>query len=203
LQQPRLRCAECGSPLACNLDCFTALGLSRKLRIDGEALERAYHDLGRQLHPDRFANAPGATRDLSLRSTAQLTRAYRTLRDPVSRGLYWLELNGRRLAENNQQVNPELAAMVFEAQEELSELRAAAGPGAAEVSAVKDRLSSVQGELDQLQARLERSFEAFDGVEAEPSEQLFNELKKTLSEIAYLRTLARDIEKTLDRSAAA
>ena len=64
-------------------------------------------------------------RDASLRGTALLTRSYRTLRDPVTRGLYWLELNGRSSLENNNRVPPELAELVFEAQEQLAELRAA------------------------------------------------------------------------------
>src|SRR5579864_261290 len=91
-----LVCAECGAPLAANLDYFAALGLPRKLQIDPAKLEEMYHGLGRRIHPDRFAASPIKVRDASMRATALLTRAYRTLRDPVSRGLYWLELNGRK-----------------------------------------------------------------------------------------------------------
>src|ERR1700731_5452627 len=124
-QEPSLICADCGSPLAAPLDCFAALGLPRKLTIDLDALERRYHELSRKIHPDRFASKGPKVRDASLRATATLTRAYRTLRDPVSRGLYWLELNGHKLAENNKRVPSELAEMVFEVQEQLSELRTA------------------------------------------------------------------------------
>ena len=64
-----------------------------------------------------------AVRDASLRATALLTRSYRTLRDPVARGLYWLELNGEKLAENNKRVPPDLAELVFEVQEQLAEMQ--------------------------------------------------------------------------------
>ncbi|MGH7837100.1 MAG: hypothetical protein ACREQC_04650 [Candidatus Binataceae bacterium] len=202
LQEPRLVCADCAAPLACSLDCFAALGLARKLEIDPGQLELAYHDLGRRLHPDRFANASAKVRDLSMRATALLTRAYRTLRDPVSRGLYWLELNGRKLAENNQQVAPELAAMVFETQEELAELRAARPPDAVAASGVRERQIQVRALIERLKVELEANFRAFDRVEAEASAKLFEELKSILSATAYLRTLARDIEKALDRRAA-
>ena len=90
-QEPSLICAECGAPLAAPLDCFAALGLPRKLTIDLDALERRYHELSRKIHPDRFASSKPKVRDASVRATATLTRSYRTLRDPVARGLYWLE----------------------------------------------------------------------------------------------------------------
>ena len=106
-QEPSLICAECGAPLAAPLDCFAALGLPRKLTIDLDALERRYHELSRKIHPDRFASSKPKVRDASVRATATLTRSYRTLRDPVARGLYWLELNGEKLAENNKRVPPE------------------------------------------------------------------------------------------------
>ena len=57
-----------------------------------------------------------------------LTRSYRTLRDPVARGLYWLEQNGEKLAENNKRVPPEVAELVFEVQEQLAEMQLATDP---------------------------------------------------------------------------
>src|SRR5258708_40038332 len=119
-QEPSLICAECGSPAAASLDCFAALGFPRRLTIDLDALERRYHELSRKIHPDRFASKGPKVRDASLRATAMLTRSYRTLRDPVARGLYWLELNGEEPAENNQRVPPKLAELVFEVQEQLA-----------------------------------------------------------------------------------
>src|ERR1700692_4226323 len=92
-QEARLLCTECGTPLAAALDYFSALGLPSQLAqeplVDLTSLERIYHDLSRKIHPDRFASSAPTIRDASLRATTTLTRAYRTLRDPVARGLYW------------------------------------------------------------------------------------------------------------------
>src|ERR1700752_3473609 len=121
--EPRLTCPECGAPLGAELDLFAALGVARKLALDPHELERIYHEAGRRIHPDRFATGTPAVRQASLKSTALLTRSYRTLRDPVSRGRYWLELIGEKLAENNKRVPSELAGMVFEGQGPLGELR--------------------------------------------------------------------------------
>ncbi len=97
--------------MAAQLDCFAALGMPRKLAIDLGALERRYHEMSRKIHPDRFASSAVQVRDASIRATATLTRSYRTIRDPVARGLYWLELLGEKLGENNKRVPPELAEM--------------------------------------------------------------------------------------------
>ncbi len=140
-QEPQLICADCGTPLsaAVSLDCFAALGLPRKLSIDLAALERVYHELSRKIHPDRFASRDVAIRDASLRATALLTRAYRTLRDPTARGLYWLELNGEKLAENNKRVPVDLAELVFEVQEQLADMQDA--PADSELARRFERVS--------------------------------------------------------------
>ena len=52
-----------------------------------------------------------------------MNRAYRTLRDVVQRGQYWLELQGEQLGRDNNRVPPALAALVFEVQEKLAEAR--------------------------------------------------------------------------------
>jgi molecular chaperone HscB len=196
LQEPRLICLACKAPLACDLDCFAALGLSRKLEIDLEKLEAVYHELGRALHPDRFASAAPEIRDASLHATALLTRSYRTLRDPATRASYWLELHGHKLAENNQRVPPALAAFVFEVQEELAALNDSSN---GEASSVRTTVEARQREIDTLirhsSAELEQIFHELDATAA-PSPELIARLKSILAEGAYLNTLMRDLRRT-------
>jgi molecular chaperone HscB len=204
-QEPRLSCSQCGCPLPADIDLFAALELSRLLQIDIARLESAYHDIGRRIHPDRFASASPEIRDASLHSTALLTRAYRVLHDPVSRGLYWLELHGHKLAENNKQVPPDLAELVFEVQEQLSELRSAREEDEAGArSGIVDlgvRRASLQGLMDELYAELVENFVQFDAGGGSNRDQLFSELKAILSKIAYLRTLLRDVDRQLENRA--
>jgi molecular chaperone HscB len=204
-QEPRLICSQCGIPLAADLDLFAALGLPRLLEIDMAELEGAYHDLGRRIHPDRFASAAPEIRDASLRATALVTRAYRTIHDPVTRGLYWLELHGHKLAENNKQVPPDLAELVFEVQEQLSGLRNAREKDAAGtregIIDLSAKRASLQGLMDELYAELVENFAAFDAGGGSDPDQLFGELKAILSKIAYLKTLLRDVDRELDNTA--
>jgi molecular chaperone HscB len=210
-QEPRLLCAQCGAPLGADLDCFAALGVPRKLTLDPAQLEQLYHDLGRRIHPDRFAGKSAKLRDASLRGTALLTRAYRTLRDPVSRGLYWLELNGHKLADNNKSVPADLAEMVFEVQEQLADLRAARDSSAAEAQRLRREVDQRRVEshrmLDEAERELALNFARWDAYhardDADRNAALVLELKTVLSKIAYLRTLIRDIDRELDSAQAA
>jgi len=185
------------------LDCFAAFGLPRRLTIDPLDLERIYHELGRRLHPDRFASSPQLVRDASLKATALLTRSYRTLRDPVSRGLYWLELNGDKLAENNKNVPAEIAELVFDVQEQIAELRQANGAGAGNlVAAVGERRTELQGSIEDAHQELTRNFARWDEGRHDRA-ALTGGLKRILSRIAYLRTLIRDVDRGLENAKAA
>jgi molecular chaperone HscB len=205
-QEPRLICADCGTPLSASLDSFAALELPRKLSIDLAALERIYHDLSRRIHPDRFASRDARIRDASLRATALLTRSYRTLRDPTQRGLYWLELNGEKLGENNKRVPAELAELVFEVQEQLASMHDASAD-AGLVADVEKRRGELQATMDETVTELERNFIRWDRVSPEIAEKdlkmLTSELKAILSKIAYIRTLIRDVDRALENSKAA
>jgi molecular chaperone HscB len=200
-QQPQLICDQCGTPLGADTDLFAVLGLPRKLKIDPAALERSYHDLSRRIHPDRFVSSNPRVRSASLRATALLTRANRTLKDPTTRGLYWLELQGEKLSENNKQVPSDLAELVFEVQEQLADLDSTKSADAEKtVAARRDELHLMM--LQTLDA-LDLNFARWDSSAPEESKKLVAELKTILSKIAYLRTLIRDVDRALQNTKAA
>lgn len=210
--EPCLVCPSCGAPQPVDLDCFAALDLPRRLLIDPEKIEHSYHELGRRIHPDRFASSPASVRSASLSGTALLTRSYRTLRDPVSRGLYWLELQGDKLGQNNKQVPADLAALVFEVQEELSDLRSVSSDGGeAAANPLRDgivqRRDELQASMDETIEELFRNFAIWDEHDADLQDKaelrtkLIADLKRVLSKIAYLRTLIRDVDRELENAA--
>ena len=114
-------------------DYFAFIGLPRQLNLDAAELERRFRTLSRQFHPDFFYNATTAERRASLERSSYLNDAYRTLRDPVARLQYLLQLEGLAAsgpAEATKQVPPGLLEEVFALNEELDEIRQLRGSGA-------------------------------------------------------------------------
>jgi molecular chaperone HscB len=199
---PHLLCRSCDAiqPIPDGADYFAVLGLPQQLTLDQETLRQRYYELHRRWHPDLYQTGPQEARSVSLRNTAAVNRAYGTLRDPVERGEYWLTLHGERLGSNNNRVPPELAALVFAVQEKIEELRATGtGTGADDL---RRELRSARDELQEreraLLETLQRNFARWDARAAEPP-ALTRELKGILSELAYVRTLIRDVERALER----
>src|SRR5258705_5790245 len=112
-------------------DCFSVFGLPRKLWVEMSALEQKFLQLSWKLHPDNFVNATEEEQELSLKRSSELNDAYRTMKDPVARVEYLLEIEGeRKEGEKKQQAPPELLEEVFELNESLDELREARSAGA-------------------------------------------------------------------------
>ncbi len=73
---------------------FELFGLVPAFALDVARLEAAYRDIQSKVHPDRFAQAGDAERRASMQMTTRVNEAYRTLKSPVQRAKYLLELNG-------------------------------------------------------------------------------------------------------------
>ena len=73
---------------------FELFGLEPGYALEPQRLERAYLEIQARIHPDRFAHAGDADRRASMQWTTRVNEAYRTLKDPVERARYLLELKG-------------------------------------------------------------------------------------------------------------
>ncbi|HJY79534.1 MAG TPA: Fe-S protein assembly co-chaperone HscB [Candidatus Binatia bacterium] len=194
---PALFCPACQAiqVLPSQIDYFRVLGIPRRPVVNEAELTRRYYDLSRRLHPDLYQTGTAEEKEASLKNTALLNRAYRTLRDLPERGQYWLELQGERLGKDNNRVPAELADLVFEVQEKLAEVREARVAG--KDTAVQTELEQIRADLNEQLASLRRAL-AKNLAQWESDRQapeLLRNLKNLLSEIAYLRTLSRDVEK--------
>jgi len=192
-----LFCPACEAiqPLPSQADYFSVLGIPKNPVVDEGALTQRYYELSRRLHPDLYQTGTAQEKEASLKNTALLTRAYRTLRDAVQRGQYWLELQGEQLGKGNNRVPPKLAALVFEVQEKLAEVREARalGKDAETLTELGQIRAALEQHIAKLRGDLEANFAKWDGASSQAA--LLSALKALLSEIAYLRTLLRDVEK--------
>jgi molecular chaperone HscB len=87
-------------------DFFTLFHLPRRFQIDSTALEQAYRDLQAQVHPDKFAHLPEAERRLSMQWTTRVNEGYQTLRSPLNRARYLLNLQGVDTQEESNTAMP-------------------------------------------------------------------------------------------------
>jgi molecular chaperone HscB len=77
-----------------NQNHFELFGLAARFAVDAAALEARYHELQREVHPDRFAAAPDAERRVSMQLATRVNEAYQTLKSPLRRAVYILQLRG-------------------------------------------------------------------------------------------------------------
>jgi len=201
-------CAGCGKiqPLPRGADYFAFFSLPQKLTLDLAILEQQFHSLSWKLHPDRFARASEDERQLSLDLTSQLNDAYRTMKDPVARVEYLLEIEGeRKEGEKKQQAPPELLEEVFELNESLDELREARSAGA-DVAGLKARLQAAEinfGEkLSEVDAQMQATAKDWDaaldaGADDATRKKIMARLNEHLNRRSYIRNLVVSVAKEL------
>jgi molecular chaperone HscB len=85
---------------------FALFGFAVTFAIDTAALDRAYRDVQREVHPDRFANASDAEKRLAAQWATAANVAYKTLKNPLARGRYILTLHGIDTEEESNTAMP-------------------------------------------------------------------------------------------------
>lgn len=105
---------------------FELFGLTPAYALDLNHLDRAYRDIQAEVHPDRYARAGDAERRASMQMTTQVNEAYRTLKSPVQRARYLLELNGVDVGfETNTAMPRDFLTQQMELREKLEEAKEA------------------------------------------------------------------------------
>src|SRR5262245_1275986 len=200
-------CPQCTKILSLgrNGDYFAFLGVPRLLNLDQAELEQRFRTLSRQFHPDYFYNATPPERRASLERSSYLNDAYRTLKQPIARVEYLLQLEGFAPAESGNKVPPSLLEEVFALNEELDEIRGLRASGAP-AEAWKARLEKARGPIEQkrdeheaslaeLSSRWDALFDAHAGiVERRP---VLEALRERLLERNYINNLLAGIEREL------
>jgi molecular chaperone HscB len=75
-------------------DYFALFQLKPQFKIDRQALESAYLTVQQKVHPDMHAQASDSDKRVSMQLSALANSAYRTLMNPIQRGLYMCSRNG-------------------------------------------------------------------------------------------------------------
>jgi molecular chaperone HscB len=190
-------------------DYFSFLGLPRKLNLDPKLLEQQFRALSRQFHPDYFYNSPPTERRASLERSSYLNDAYRTLKQPVSRVSYLLEVEGVLKPsdhESGKKVPASLLEEVFALNEELDEVRDMRSSGAPE-SQWRARLTEaakpIEEKRSEHEAQLKELFERWDTLaddDAAGRATVLAALRERVLERNYISNLLASIEHEAERN---
>ncbi|UCC55472.1 MAG: Fe-S protein assembly co-chaperone HscB [Gammaproteobacteria bacterium] len=108
---------------------FELFGLPQTFELDRKLLDSRFRELQRAAHPDRYASASDQERRISLQQTTRINEGYETLKDPLRRGRYLLELGGYEFSEEHHTINdPEFLVEQMELREALAEVRGSPDP---------------------------------------------------------------------------
>ena len=103
---------------------FELFGLPATYALDRERLDAAYRELQGKVHPDRFAAQPEARQRVAMQWATRVNEAYQTLKHPITRGAYLLQLQGiDPLAATNTFIAPAFLMQQMEWREAIADAR--------------------------------------------------------------------------------
>ena len=164
---------------------FELMGLPVAYAIDGEALERGYRALQSRVHPDRFATGSSAEKRVAMQWAARANEAYRTLRDPLARGRYLLQLRGVDTAEeSNTSMPPDFLLQQMEWREAVVHAKAAR-----EAGELRALATNIAAERKTMIGLLERALDHEANTDAGCS---------LVRKLRFLEKLAEEIDEALE-----
>ena len=161
---------------ASSSDAFGLLGLPAQFDLDPAVIERAFFDKSKELHPDRFANAPAAERVAALSRSRALNDAYQILKKPVPRAEYLLERAGVMIGDN-ERLDATFLMEILELREALAEAR------------VAKRTSEIEQLCGEMKSRRKVAIDALSPLFAN------NDLAAIKRQLIVLRYLDRYLEE--------
>lgn len=191
------------------IDYFTLFGLGYLLSVDLTSLEDQYYTLSRKFHPDFFQKKTTEEQAISLKNTAFLTKAYRTLKDPKPRMRYLIHLiEGDKTLPT--EAPAELLEDILEIQERLEDIQGLENNDFQKKELIEDLkldLEKMKVYQDEEQRQLETLSSKWDALEKNRKDHSFdedqknclNKMKKILSHNAYLDRIIQDIQSALEK----
>jgi len=136
-------------------DHFSLFGLPRRQTLDVDHLDALYRDIQAKVHPDKHAHQSGSEQRVAMQWAAQVNEAWQTLRDPLRRARYLLQLAGHDAAlESNTAMPTDFLMTQMELRERTAEAKAA-GDAAALDTLHRELRKTVRGEHEALRVALD------------------------------------------------
>ena len=151
-------------------------------QIDRTVLDSRYRQLQREFHPDRYAAKGDVEKRLAVQTTSLINQAYETLKSPLKRAQYMLELEGID-ADQESHITSDMSFLMkqIEFRETLEDIRDSSDPLAG-----LDRMrDNVQAQYLQLQADFETQHQSIQ----------YNDALDTVAKMQFFAKLLDEIEQ--------
>jgi molecular chaperone HscB len=166
-------------------DYFSLFGLPERYTLDASALDRAFHQVQTEVHPDRFASDSASAKRVAMQWATRANEAYTTLKDPLRRARYLCELHGVDLeTESNTAMPKEFLMEQMQWREALDEAREMASAKA--LDALADELLRAQTEATATIAGLIDEQQDFMGA------------AQSVRKLMFLDRAREDVERAID-----
>ena len=202
------RCVKV-QPVSKETDYFTCFGFPRRLTIDQSKLEAKFYELSRAFHPDFYQSKSETEQTISLGNSATLNSAYRTLRDPIQRAEYLLDLEAGAVKEIRNSPPADLFEEILELQDTLNEYRAA-DRSSTTGQQLRAKLQTEQLTLEQrkqdMETSLQQLFTDWDRLQDQGDatsqaraerDRLLKQIREILSNRTYVKSIANDLVATI------
>jgi molecular chaperone HscB len=153
--------------------------------IDLNRISGLYRELQKSVHPDRFAHASDQEKRLAMQQTSLINQAFQTLKDPILRAQYLLQLQGMEIhAETDTTMDGEFLMEQMEIREAIAEVRDKADPLA---------------ELDKLAAILKNKFEKLSAAFTEQhASQSLKAARETVRKMQFVVKAQSEIHELVE-----
>lgn len=179
------------NPIPAAVDYFALLGVPRVFDLDADDLREKFLALNRHAHPDFHVDDSPEVQGLSLRVSAAVNDAYRTLQEPARRAAYLLELLGGASAVDDKSVPEGFLGTMMMMQEEIADAKAAG-----QDEELRRLRGVLQTQHDGLIRRIAGLFEQHqEAVSCEAVRKgLLGEIRQQANAVSYVKKLLTQID---------
>ena len=202
------RCVKV-QPVSKEADYFSCLDFPRRLTIDPEQLEAKFYELSRAFHPDFYQNKSETEQAISLNNAATLNTAYRTLRDPIQRAEYLLDLEAGAVKEIRASPPADLFEEILELQDTLEEYRnadQASETGKQLLAQLQREQQTLERRKREMETQLQQLFGDWDALQDRGEatslaradrDRLLKQMREILSNRTYVKNIVSDLTATI------
>jgi molecular chaperone HscB len=172
---------------------FELFGVDASFTIDLKTVSEKFLELQRKSHPDKFTTESAAEQRLAVQFSAYVNTANQTLKSPLLRAEYLLELVGHPLNRESMTINDSQFLMAqMECRESLSELADRVKADSIDVMAATEALEVFSVEANKERAKLIESFAPAY------ADQQFTAAQQAIAKLHFVEKMLLEIERIED-----